>query len=125
MSAAALESAAPLPERVTVKLYFTEGTVVPADLFVEALHRMIQDKSIGELLIDVHDYSHVGRGPGVMLVAHEAHYRVNHRDSDGRAGLLYARKRGLTGDWSARLDTVFGAAFAAAVALESAPVLAG
>lgn len=125
MSATAQMTAAPLPERVTVKLYFAEGAAVASSLFVDVFHRFIQQSRLGGLLIDVHDYTHVGRGPGVMLVAHEAHYRVAHTDSDGRPGLLYARKRALSGDWSARLDTVFGAAFAAAVALEEAPQLAG
>jgi hypothetical protein len=46
------------------------------------------------LLIDVHDYSHVHHGPGILLVAHEANLSID--EAEGRRGLVYIRKQPAT-----------------------------
>jgi hypothetical protein len=58
-----------------------------------------------------------------MLVAHEAHYRMD--DTDGRLGLLYARRRSLDGDLESRVLRVVHSALEAAAQLEREPTLAG
>ena len=110
-------------DRLSVKIWVRGADGIDRADFVKVFHRWIQKGEIGGLLIDVHDYSHVPHGPGVMLVAHEAHYRMD--DTDGGLGLRYARKRQLDGDWSVRLRTVLGETFRAAHALEGEPEFAG
>ena len=104
-----------LPVRIGLKVFFDGEPSVTAAQWVELFNRWIQNETVGELLIDVHDYSHVGDGPSVILVAHEAHYRVDRRD--GQWGLLYSRKRQLEGSLEQRLTAVFRGALSAAVAL--------
>jgi hypothetical protein len=65
---------------------------VPLREFIGVWHSWIQRRRTGELLIDVHDYSHVHHGPGVILVAHECFYFMD--QGDGRPGLAYRRRRG-------------------------------
>ncbi len=110
-------------DRVSAKVWVREADGIDRADFVKVFQRWIQKGEIGGLLIDVHDYSHVPNGPGVMLVAHEAHYRMD--DTDGRLGLRYVRKRQLDGDWSERLRTVFRETFRAAQALEGEPEFQG
>ncbi len=110
-------------DRLSVKLWVRNTDGIDNADFVKVFHRWIQKGEIGGLLIDVHDYSHVPNGPGVMLVAHEAHYRMD--DTDGRLGLRYVRKREIDGDWSERLSMVLREALQAAQALESEPEFAG
>jgi hypothetical protein len=105
-----------LPQRFTVKLFVAEPARLDRGTLIPVFHRWIEEQRLGRQLIDVTDYTHVPLGPGVMLVAHEAHYRLD--DQDGRLGLLYARKRSLEGDLPARLQRVLGAALEAAVLLE-------
>jgi hypothetical protein len=106
-------------DRLSVKLWIKDANGIDVADSIKVFHRWIQTGEIGDLLIDVHDYSHVSNGPGVMLVAHEAHYRMD--DTDGRLGLRYVRKRQLSGDWSDRLRKVFRETLLAAQALESEP----
>lgn len=113
-------------QNITFKLFAADGdAAVPgAHDVVRAFHRIIQEKALDELLIDVADYGHVHRGPGVMLIAHEAHYGFEH-GSDARLGLKYARKRGPAGPFEARLQTALRKAVAAARVLEADPGLRG
>ncbi len=113
----------PVTDRISVKIFFGDSSTVARDDLIGLFHRWIQESSVGELLIDVHDYSHVPDGPGVMLVANEAHYRMD--EKHGQLGIEYARKRLLGGDWSDRLQTVFGEAIMAAQLLENDVELAG
>ena len=114
-------------QNITFKLFAADGDAPPTHDVVRAFHRFIQEKVLDELLIDVADYGHVHRGPGVMLIAHEAHYGFEH-GSDGRLGLKYARKRGAPGSATAfaeRLQLALRKAVAAARALEADPGLSG
>jgi len=77
-------------QQITVK-YFTEGPVDQAAL-IPVFHRWIrEDRITGKLLIDVADYRQVQDGPGVMLIAHEAHYGLD--EGGGRPGLRMAVRR--------------------------------
>lgn len=75
-----------------VKFFITNPEVKPLRDFIPVFHGWIQRQALpGHLLIDVHDYSHVHHGPGILLVAHEANISLD--QSEGRPGLLYMRKR--------------------------------
>ena len=77
--------------RMTVKLYAEEPVEVGAQELIPVFHRWIQDQALEhQLPIDVADYEHVHRGPGVILACHEGHYSFDR--SDGRRGLRYRHK---------------------------------
>lgn len=80
------------PHRVHVKYHFSLQADVSLQAFVPVFHRWIQRSVPDELLIDVHNYSHVHHGAGILLVGHEGDYAAD--ESDGRSGLLYRLKRG-------------------------------
>ena len=102
--------------RWNVKLEFAPGTRIDLERLIPIFHRWIQDRTLDELLIDVADYRHVPQGPGVLLIAHDAHYAVD--EVDGRLGLLYARKRPASGTLAGRLRDAAQKVLDAGLALE-------
>lgn len=80
--------------RWQVKLPVTAASAVPDhEAYIPVFHRWLRENvlgSLGELLIDVADYRHVWRGPGVMLVGHELDLRMD--QATGTLGLLVVRK---------------------------------
>jgi hypothetical protein len=103
-------------ERVQVKLFASRPAEDPADL-IPIFHRWIRESKVpGELLIDVADYTHVWRGPGVLLVGHgvDLYYDLG----EDRPGLLFSRKRALEGDLEARLVDAIRRALSACKELE-------
>ncbi len=94
-----------------VKLFFANQQDRELTEFIPVFHGWIQRQALaGHLLIDVHDYSHVHHGPGILLVAHQANLSID--ESEGRRGLVYIRKQPAT------LRESVDAAFAAAKLLE-------
>jgi hypothetical protein len=78
------------PYKFGVRL-FLAGKTKPVAEFIPIFHGWIQRKALaGHQLIDVHDYSHVTGGPGILLVAHEANLNF-----DGQS-LTYIRKQPAT-----------------------------
>lgn len=78
--------------RMAVKLYAAPATLVEPARLVEAFHRWIQRDTLPHHLpLDVADYSHVHRGPGVLLACHAGTFTFD--DADGRPGLRYRRRR--------------------------------
>src|SRR2546421_5263583 len=77
--------------RLGVKFFAADPAAIHLDTIIPIFHGWIQKQSLdGHLLIDVHDYSHMHQGPGILLVAHEGNFSIDM--SDGRPGLLYYRK---------------------------------
>ena len=112
--------------RVCVKLYAPEpqGIGSDAEAFVPVFHEWIQNGSLEDvLLFDVADYAHAPDSPGIVLVAHEAHFALDR--SDGRFGLLVQRRTRLDGSASDAIATTLLHALAAAGKLERDPRLAG
>ncbi len=85
-----MSSTTPSP-RYSVKLFFQDGRKDPTR-FVPIFHHWIQRSALPLTLIDVADYSHVVRGPGVLLVAHEGQLSID--EEGGKQGLQYDQKRG-------------------------------
>ena len=106
--------------QLSVKLFLAGGARIDQDALIPVFHRWIRDGVLDErLLIDVADYRHVFQGPGIMLIAHDAHYGLD--EEDGEAGLLYSRKRDALGDAGDKLRDAFGKALAACERLEAEP----
>ncbi len=93
------------------------------------LSRLDSNPATRELLIDVADYRHVPQGPGVVLIAHDAHYVMDL--ADDRLGLLYSRRRETHPSRCAiqsvedRLRSVWHCALTACQQLEAHPALQG
>ena len=108
-------------QQLSVKLFAADPAAVSLEAFAPIFHRWIQESRIpGQLLIDVADYRHVPDGPGIVLIAHQAHYAID--GERGPLGLLYSVKRDAPGDLAAKLDEAYAAARLAAQALEEDPV---
>jgi hypothetical protein len=79
-------------QKIGIKFFFTNSNAVPVLDFIPVFQRWIQSQVIpNHMLIDVHNYSHIHNGPGVLLVAHEGNFSIDM--ADARTGLLYYRKQ--------------------------------
>jgi hypothetical protein len=77
--------------RLGVKFFAADPASIRLDDFIPIFHSWIQKQNLdGHLLIDVHDYSHMHQGPGILLVAQEGNFSIDM--TDDRPGLLYYRK---------------------------------
>ena len=94
------------PQRFGIRIFADGGAEIPLTTFIPVFHRWIQTGSIEGLWIDVADYSHVPRGPGILLIGHEATLAID--ESSGRRGLSCWRKQPLEGSLAERLETVLG-----------------
>ena len=115
--------------KVDLKLFLQEPANVELGDVIPVFHDWIQHGRLDELLIDVVDYRHVHNGPGVMLIAHDAHYAMDM--ADGRMGLLYSRRRethparNAIQSMTERLQSVLQCVLAACRLLETEPSLQG
>jgi len=110
--------------KIGVKVFVSNPQAVKLRDFIGVFQGWIQQQKIeGHQLIDVHDYSHVENGPGILLVAHEGNFSMD--QEGGRLGLFYYRKRPLGGGFEANLKSVLQTALDACKLLESEPALKG
>mgnify|MGYP001157244609 FL=1 len=112
-----------LPHRINIKYFVENPAAVDMARFTSLFHRWIQNHIVEGLLIDVADYKHVHKGPGIILIGHEGDYAMD--VGGGRPGLLYTRKREMNGDLPYQLRTVFHLALTACHLLEAEPCLEG
>jgi hypothetical protein len=78
--------------KLGVKIFAANPEVVELRAFIPVFHGWIQQQKMpAHLLIDVHDYSHVPEGPGILLVAHEGNFSTD--ETGRRLGLVYYRKQ--------------------------------
>ena len=106
--------------RIGVKWLARES--VPLDLLelIPVFHRWIQDSVLGDLLIDVAEYTHMHHGPGVLIIAHEGNYGYD--ETGGERGLLYYSKQPLPeSDLASRLAHVARKGLKACVLFEREP----
>jgi len=110
------------PSKLQLKLFVERNGHKPeSEAFIPIFHRWIKDHVLSELVIDVANYAHVPKGPGVVLIGHTGDYYLD--DAEGRFGLLYSRKRGLaSATFEARLEDLFRRALHAASLLEKEAV---
>jgi len=103
-------------QRIHIKLYLEDDQKFDPAALIPVFHRLIQLRVLDELPIDVADYRHVPDGPSLLLATHEANliYDV----TDGRPGLLYARKRSAPGSFPQRLRHTLRQALRAARVLQ-------
>ena len=111
-------------QKLGLKIFLEEPVRAETREFIPVFHSWIQNQEVdGHLLIDVHDYSHVHRGPGILLVAHEGNFSLD--QAEDRPGLLYCCKQDLDGTREQCIREVFRQTLLACSRLESDPVLGG
>ncbi len=109
-------------QRLGVKCFLDETSQLELGDLVPVFHSWIQKKVVEDhILVDVHNYSHVPRGPGILLVAHEGNFSMD--SGDDHLGLLYYRKQPLEGSLESRLGHIFRITLQAARRLEEEPRL--
>src|SRR4029450_14060330 len=78
--------------RLGIKLFATDSSTFRVKDFVQIFHSWIQKQCVhNHQPIDVHDYSHIHHGPGILLVAHEGNFSIDM--AEGKPGLAYFRKQ--------------------------------
>jgi hypothetical protein len=109
---------------VSVKLFVPDGSDVRLLELIPVFHRWIREDLIGdELMIDVANYEHVPKGPGIVLICDKAHFYFDERA--GRPGLRYRGRRVARATGAEAITRAFRSAMHAAELLESDPVLEG
>jgi hypothetical protein len=79
-------------QKLGIKFFMTNPNAVPVLDFIPVFQKWIQGQVIlNHMLIDIHNYSHIHNGPGILLVAHEGNFSIDM--ADARTGLLYYRKQ--------------------------------
>src|SRR5215468_8447482 len=82
--------------RLGIKFFAADPASIRLEDFIPLFHGWIQRQAVPKhLLIDVHDYSHIQGGPGILLVGHEGNFSMDM--ADGKSGLFYYRKQPLDG----------------------------
>ena len=111
-------------QRLGVKIFAAEPVSVALNDFIPVFHTWIQKRLVeNHLLVDIHDYSHINQGPGILLVAHEGNFSMDL--ADDRLGLFYYRKQPLDGAPEERVAAIVKTAVQACRLLEEDPAFAG
>lgn len=111
-------------QQASVKIHLQADSSFELAALTPIFHEWIRTKRISDqLLIDVADYQHVPNGPGIMLIAHEAHYGID--STGGQTGLRYLRRRDPLTDAREALRDALARAARAAAWLEEEPTLKG
>ena len=108
-------------QKLNVKLFVEQPNAILLADFIEIFHSWIQ--ATDGVYHDVADYSHMQAGPGIVLVAHDAHVSID--ESGNRRGLVFSQKAPLAGSNQERLRAVLRAALENCRKLEAEPALGG
>jgi hypothetical protein len=104
-------------QRLGIKFFAADPASINLEDFIPVFHGWIQRQALeGHLLIDVHDYSHIQNGPGILLVAHEGNFSID--GAGGRPGLYYYRKTPTNLSAVSHVATIVNSGFAACRLLE-------
>lgn len=109
---------------VSVKLFVEDPAGVRLLELIPVFHRWIKEGLLeDELAIDVANYEHVPKGPGIVLICDHAHYYFDERA--GRPGLRYRGRREARASGAEAVTRALRSALHAARLLETDPVLEG
>lgn len=92
-------------QKINVKLFVDAPSVVPLEPFLDIFARWRDNESDPSGWIDLADYAHVAKGPGVMLIGQRGSLATDLGDPG--PGLLYANKQGLEGPLEDRVGETF------------------
>jgi len=108
-------------QKLNVKIFIEPPNSVALTDFIDVFHGWIQASD--GVYHDVADYSHMQAGPGIVLVAGDAHVSID--ESGNRRGLVFSQKARLAGSNQAKLRAVLRAALENCRKLEAEPALGG
>jgi hypothetical protein len=106
-------------QKLNVKVFVEQPNQIRLTDFIAVFHAWIQ--ATDGVYHDVADYSHMKDGPGIILVAREAHVSMD--ETGGRRGLLYSQKTPLTGTPQEKLCAVLRSALENCRRLANEPAL--
>lgn len=89
-------------QNIAIKFYASSGQDIDQSVFIPIFQDWIKTQALGEVMIDIADYTHVPNGPGMMLICHETNYGMDTAEA-GRLGLLAQRKQPQNGDHQDRI----------------------
>ncbi len=111
-------------QRLGFKLFLEDPSRLEIRKLIPVFHSWIQEQVFPDhLLVDVHDYTHIYGGPGVLLVAHEGNFSLDW--AEDRPGLFYYRKQPLDGSLPSRMKEIFRATLQGCQLLEENDSLGG
>ncbi len=96
-------------QKISVKILTDAPPTVNLDPFIAIFGRWRTDADHPAQWLDLADYAHMPRGPGIVLVGRNANFSFDL--GSAAPGILYASKRGLEGTPEARLRAVLRACF--------------
>lgn len=103
-------------QHINIKFFVDGASPIAWEKFIEIFHAWTAEQRLPEMMIDVADYRHVPKGPGVVLVGHEADYAMD--NTGGRPGLRYNCKVAMEGTNETRLKAAIACAADACAMLE-------
>lgn len=109
------------PHRIAVKIYLENPDALDPEAIVPVFHRLIQQKAVEGIPIDVARYAHVPEGPGIILIGHQLDHALDL--SEGRPGITITRKRDDSGPLGERITRLVAQASRLAMDLEADPSL--
>jgi len=92
-------------QKVTLKLFTDEPATVNLDPFLAIFARWRHDRADPAEWVDLADYAHVSKGPGVVLIGQQGNLAIDF--SEPGAGILWSNKRHLQGDIEQRIFETF------------------
>jgi hypothetical protein len=96
-------------QRISIKIHSEAPASISLDPFLDIFGRWRHDKAHPAEWIDLADYAHVPKGPGIMLIGVKAMFSFDL--TDPAAGLLYITRRGLSGNSEQRIKSALRSAF--------------
>ena len=108
-------------QKLNVKFYIDQSNAVALTDFIDIFHSWIQASD--GVYHDVADYSHMQAGPGIVLVANDAHVSID--ETGKRRGLLFSQKAPVAGTHQDKLRAAFRSALENCRKLEAEPTLRG
>jgi hypothetical protein len=99
-------------QRVCLKILTDAPVSQKLDPFLSIFGRWRTDAADPSQWVDLADYAHMARGPGIVLIGHRCNFSFDL--GTAAPGVLYCSKQGLEGSLDARLTAVFRHCFALA-----------
>ena len=106
-------------QRINVKLFTDAGEKITLTPFLDIFARWREDAAHPSRWIDLADYAHVVKGPGVMMIGKQGNLGLDLADPG--PGILYANKQDLEGTTEDRLMETFRRCLSLTAALSSEP----
>lgn len=91
-------------QKLGIKVYVKNSEGLDLQSFMVTFNDWIRDNAIPGVLIDVADYTHMHKGPGVVLVSHEANWALDNQA--GEPGMLVSWKLDREGSLDEKIQHV-------------------